>query len=478
MIKWAPSVLARAERAFDLPKFVGICGPITGITATLVATEIPGIPYTVVGSAVGLSLLGLGLFYLVLQPQHFRAYATAFILFASLHAMLVAWWLYFATSQEQTPQGRPPAGAIASTSVAVDSDTPPEVATKFFYLSDDPAHLYYLLEPEQIEAGDHVVQISTWTEAVTIDRARGYVRADYGTFNVWPDGTLAYRNRSPSSVSTVDSLTITIANKNQISSTILVSVVTDPHELRGDDEVRGSNGDDLIYGMEGDDILHGRAGWDTMEGGLGSDVLFGGEGNDKLFGRHHDDTIWGGAGRDDIYGDGGDSAAYEGNDTLYGGTDRDYIFGGGGEDILYGEEGNDTLLGGAGDDILDGGPGADELVGQSGYDVLTGGSGADSFWFMNFTSDPDTVLDFSLFDGDTLELSNLLSNYTAPSIYNIRRFVKIERSGQGSEVYALEDERDMSSWSLIVTLKDTWLTLDQLILIDGIITVSPKGVRK
>ena len=84
-----------------------------------------------------------------------------------------------------------------------------------------------------------------------------------------------------------------------------------------------------------------------------------------------------------------------------------------GDDILRGARNNDILVGGAGDDILYGG---------FGNDTLLGGSGADTFVFeqgdQTETSIPtvDTIRNFSLSDGDVLDLSDMLIGESAETI--------------------------------------------------------------
>ena len=68
----------------------------------------------------------------------------------------------------------------------------------------------------------------------------------------------------------------------------------------------------------------------------------------------------------------------------------------------------DVLDGGDGDDILDGYYGDDILVGGNGNDTLTGGGGSDRFVL---DSDTDTITDFSINEGDILDVSNLLIGY-------------------------------------------------------------------
>ena len=98
-----------------------------------------------------------------------------------------------------------------------------------------------------------------------------------------------------------------------------------------------------------------------------------------------------------------------------GGNDK--LDGGNGNDILFGQAGNDTLLGGAGNDIL---------IGGQGNDILTGGTGADTFMWLkgdvntsvttttnNVTTTvagKDQITDFSVTDGDKLDLSSLLQH--------------------------------------------------------------------
>jgi predicted extracellular nuclease len=76
---------------------------------------------------------------------------------------------------------------------------------------------------------------------------------------------------------------------------------------------------------------------------------------------------------------------------------------GNGDDVVRGLDGADTLLGGNGRDELLGGSGNDRLAGGNGDDRLSGGSGADIFVFSQ-GGGHDTVLDFSLTDGDQLEI--------------------------------------------------------------------------
>ncbi|MCQ4346295.1 type I secretion C-terminal target domain-containing protein [Pseudomonas stutzeri] len=160
----------------------------------------------------------------------------------------------------------------------------------------------------------------------------------------------------------------------------------------GDDTIKGSS-------KEGN-YLQGGAGNDKIDGNSGADWLFGGEGNDTIKGLAGDDYL-----------DGGD-----GNDILDGGAGNDILYGGAGNDTLKGGAGNDELLGGSGNDSLDGGAGSDLLVGGAGVDTLKGGAGKDAFQFfagdsgLNDRATLDTISDFKLKEGDTIQFDFLFSS--------------------------------------------------------------------
>lgn len=100
--------------------------------------------------------------------------------------------------------------------------------------------------------------------------------------------------------------------------------------------------------------------------------------------------------------------------------DHESLKGTGGDDNLQADTDQaSTLVGLAGDDALMGDSGEDILVGGVGDDILTGGAGADTFvWNLGdkaTADDPaeDTVTDFSIAEGDVLNLTDLLSEMPA-----------------------------------------------------------------
>ncbi len=86
-----------------------------------------------------------------------------------------------------------------------------------------------------------------------------------------------------------------------------------------------------------------------------------------------------------------------------------------GRDELYGSADNDTLVGGSGDD------------------VLYGGAGADSFQFAESGRGTDIIADFSLEEGDSLDMSQLLDQYD-PTTDAINDFVYVNDNGTDTTI--------------------------------------------
>jgi Ca2+-binding RTX toxin-like protein len=158
--------------------------------------------------------------------------------------------------------------------------------------------------------------------------------------------------------------------------------------------------------------------------------------SNNLFGDNTNNTITGTAGNDRV--DGG-----AGNDTLNGAAGSDLLIGGTGNDALNGGDGIDELRGGTGTDTLNGGNGNDILVGGMGNDGLTGGAGADVFrWELadrGIAGNPavDTIADFSVAQGDKLDLRDLLQGETLDGgvVGNLGSYLFVERSGSDTVLH-------------------------------------------
>lgn len=111
-----------------------------------------------------------------------------------------------------------------------------------------------------------------------------------------------------------------------------------------------------------------------------------------------------------------------GDDQITGGTASDYLRGG---------SGNDVLRGGAGTavDYLWGDDGNDLLIGDRGNDILTGGAGADSFRWLTTADANDRITDFSIADGDQMQLTDVFAGTNPGSTLNAADFLTATNLG-------------------------------------------------
>ncbi|MGB0854228.1 MAG: calcium-binding protein [Pikeienuella sp.] len=188
--------------------------------------------------------------------------------------------------------------------------------------------------------------------------------------------------------------------------------------LNGDDQILGSFFNDDIAGRSGDDTLEGGRGDDILSGGDGADHLDGGEGFDFITYAASDsrvivDATAGLGARGDARGD-----TFTNVEGIIGSRFADHLRGSANGDELRGGAASDRLVGRAGDDTLDGGSGTDMIYGGRGIDVMTGGGGRDRFIFFNERhsgvgeGQRDIITDFSVEDGERIELSRLDADLT------------------------------------------------------------------
>ena len=250
----------------------------------------------------------------------------------------------------------------------------------------------------------------------------------------------------------------------------------------GDDVISGGDGDDVVNGEDGNDILSGGEGDDTLDGGNGQDTLLV-DGNVSDFTFDFIDAFSltmndnnGLQGMDSIsnietfeFSDGTFTRAElealssgpnvidgtNGADTLNGTTD---------DDVISGFDGTDTLFGDAGNDILDGGLGGD---------TLTGGLGADTFVFKaaEYLSGTDVITDFSVAEGDKLDISDILAPAYNPLTDVIEDFVQITEVGASSFVTIDADGGADNFFTTVITLNETGLTDVQALVNNGTLIV-------
>ena len=241
------------------------------------------------------------------------------------------------------------------------------------------------------------------------------------------------------SVVAISTITFDTPSNNTITGTPLMTTLSSVPP--GDDTLTGLGGNDTLIGLGGNDTINGNAGNDIIIGNAGNDTLIGNAGNDTINGGEGDDLISGGNGSDFLFGDAGEDliSGGRGNDFLFGDAGDDRIIGGRGNDFLFGDAGNDRISGGDGRDTIEGGEGNDRIIGQAGddtligvgsnaatpgngeKDTLIGGEGADLFVlgdasnvFYSGSGNADfaRVQDFNAAEGDRIQLSGSMSDYS------------------------------------------------------------------
>jgi Ca2+-binding RTX toxin-like protein/lipopolysaccharide export system protein LptC len=178
--------------------------------------------------------------------------------------------------------------------------------------------------------------------------------------------------------------------------------------IKGNDTVNGNDGNDILFG----DMVQLGGGSLAMQDLMAQKIGL----EDRDFGNTLKLI-------DDHYADLSGIAAASRDDTLTGTAGNNLMFGLAGDDKLDGGAGNDTLLGGSGNDTLLGGDGDDTLMGGPGNDVLTGGKGADTFVWKAGDVGKDVIKDFSVAEGDRVDLWNLLQGETSATLQNFVRLV-------------------------------------------------------
>ncbi len=174
----------------------------------------------------------------------------------------------------------------------------------------------------------------------------------------------------------------------------------------------GNLGPNILAGLGGNDTIIGGAGNDRLSGGAGTDSLTGGSGADTYQIIDNLDTIT------ELFNEGTDLVQSTIDYTLGANLENLNLTGtalvGTGNELnnrLIGNGSANTLSGLAGNDYIYGGAGADNISGGAGRDFLYGQAGADRFVFddgdvLGATSaTADLIRDFSLVDGDTIDLS-------------------------------------------------------------------------
>ncbi len=153
------------------------------------------------------------------------------------------------------------------------------------------------------------------------------------------------------------------------------------------------------------------------------------------------------------------------NDNTLIGTDAD--------ETAKGRGGDDVINGMGGDDILWGNAGNDTLIGGAGADWLKGGNGADTY-VLDDASAVDTIADFSIPNGDKIDLSIMLDGqpgFTQDGALD-DGFISLTQSGSDTLLYVQLGD----TLTHVATLSDedaSGISLSDFILPDDTPDVTP-----
>lgn len=318
-----------------------------------------------------------------------------------------------------------------------------------------------------------------------IDEVRFGATESYGVNVNLTTGELTNTNGNTGSIINIERVRGT-AYADAITGTLENNILTGEG---GDDTLYGMAGADLLMGYDGDDILYGGDDNDTslwvngikqydagLYGGNGNDTLYGGVGNDRLEGDDGNDVLYGQAGIDYMQGGAGtDSASYAlaasgvtltlhggsasndgdgGTDTLAG---IENVIGSAYADALTGSDLANVIRGGNGNDYIHARAGNDIIAGGSGDDTLYGGDGADNFRFES-AGGIDTIFDFSLAQGDVLDISEIID--FDPLTDALTDFVSVTTSGSNTIIAV--DQDGVGGYTTVAQLNGTSSTLNDL----------------
>jgi Ca2+-binding RTX toxin-like protein len=225
----------------------------------------------------------------------------------------------------------------------------------------------------------------------------------------------------------------------------------------------GNDLDNVLVGNKSGNTLEGGAGDDLLDGGKGADVMRGGLGDDIYIVDNKRDVVV------EQPGEGIDTVRSTAAFTLPEHVENLDLLGkakaGTGNDlanVITGNAGKNTLVGGAGDDTL---------IGLGGKDTLEGGPGADRFVWLELADGTDTVRDFTPGDGDVIDLSALVSGFTA----GISDYLRLTAGKKGATLFLDADGADgPGSFSAVAVLTgfDATTTSVEALVKDGSILIA------
>lgn len=198
---------------------------------------------------------------------------------------------------------------------------------------------------------------------------------------------------------------------------------------------------------------------DTIDGGKGADTMDGGDGQNTFFIDNRLDVIIDAFDDFDIDAeptDSADTAIIQATYAFDAAINIEFItFAEKGARQVTGSDSKNIITGNAFANIIYGAGGNDTIMGGGGVDVLYGGTGADTFKFESDVFDVDRpspvkIMDFSLAQGDILDISDIIS-YEDGTI--ISAYIEITDRGRDSIVRVnINETASPSTWVHVATI--------------------------
>ncbi|MFI3275965.1 type I secretion C-terminal target domain-containing protein, partial [Vibrio sp.] len=108
-----------------------------------------------------------------------------------------------------------------------------------------------------------------------------------------------------------------------------------------------------------------------------------------------------------------------------------------------------------GDDTLVGGDGNDTLIGGGGSDILTGGDGMDSFVWLNIEDGvEDTITDFDLSEGDSIDLREVLPELKNSSPDMTALLQQIDAKVEGDDIELTINPDGIGTTEQVIVVED------------------------
>ena len=236
---------------------------------------------------------------------------------------------------------------------------------------------------------------------------------------------------------------------------------TNEEDSESEEDDGGNNNDDVFVATSDVDVFDGGEGIDTVDYSNSTQrVIIDLSLNSARGGYAEGDIL---TSIENIVGSDGSHfdilQGNDGNNIINGLSGLDHIYGRGGDDTLYGGDFLDVLLAGDGDDIL---------YGEAGDDVLYGGSGADTFIFgaNDVSNGVDVLKDFSIDDGDVIDISDLLDSYDVATD-DLADFIQVTTSNSDS-ILSVDVDGGADNFIQIATI-------ESVIDLNDVVTLASNG---